>query len=76
MVPGSLTDSERFREFLKYLNPNFAVPSRRKLSRDLNDMGSKTKSELTHLLSQQNYVATTGKLYFSKVKKVSKVSKS
>ncbi|QQP41182.1 Hypothetical protein FKW44_015468, partial [Caligus rogercresseyi] len=50
MVPGSLTDSERFRDFLKYLSPDFAVPSRRKLSRDLKVMGSKAKSELTHLL--------------------------
>ncbi|QQP42153.1 Hypothetical protein FKW44_016728, partial [Caligus rogercresseyi] len=50
---------ERFRDFLKYLSPDFAVPSRRKLSRDLKVMGSKAKSELTHLLSQQNYVATT-----------------
>ncbi|QQP49011.1 Hypothetical protein FKW44_009521 [Caligus rogercresseyi] len=55
--------SERSRDFLKYLSPDFAVPSRRKLSRDLKVMGSKAKSELTHLLSQ-NYVATTGKIYF------------
>ncbi|QQP54490.1 Hypothetical protein FKW44_007337 [Caligus rogercresseyi] len=41
-----------------------SVPSRRKLSKDLKVMGSKAKSELTHLLSQQNYVATTGKIYF------------
>ena len=62
MVPASLTDSERFRTFLKYLNPNFEVPSRKKLTSDVKNMGSKVKSELTHLLSQQRYLATTGKI--------------
>lgn len=74
MVPGSLTDSERFRDFLKYLNPDFAMPSRRKLSRDLKVLGSKAKSELTHLLRQQNYVATTSKIYFFYLSLMSKVT--
>lgn len=63
ILPAHVTDSDAFRRFLNYLNPEFKVPSRRKLTRDIDRMGDKTKSSLTSLLSQVDHVATTGKIF-------------
>jgi len=36
IVPNQLTDAPEMREFLAYASPNFKVPSRRTLTRDIN----------------------------------------
>ena len=59
IVPAHLTDSPAMRDFLKLLNPNFIVPSRRKLSRDIAVRGEEAKCILTNLLAKVSYVATT-----------------
>jgi hypothetical protein len=45
--------------FLRSLNPNFKVPSRRKLSRDITQLGDEAKAILTSKLEKVNYVAIT-----------------
>lgn len=59
MMPSIQTDSDQFRKFLHYMNPEFKVPSRRKLVRDIQRMGEETKVDLVDVLAQQDYVATT-----------------
>jgi len=59
IVPNHLTDSASLREFLDYLNPNFSVPSRRTLTRDISKLGDETKVRLESLLDTISYVATT-----------------
>lgn len=59
MLPTIQTDSEPFRQFLAYICPEFQVPSRRKLMRDIKRMGEKAKVDLSDVLAKQDYVATT-----------------
>jgi hypothetical protein len=59
IVPNHLTDSAAVRAFLGYLNPNFKVPSRRTLSRDIKKLGEETKVRMESLLDSVSYVATT-----------------
>jgi len=59
IVPAHHTDSQNFRQFLCYLNPDFCVPSRRKLSRDIGQFGEEAKGILSDLLSKVTFVATT-----------------
>jgi hypothetical protein len=46
IVPAHITDSEHLREFLCYAVPDFSVPSRRKLSRDIGQLGEEAKGKL------------------------------
>jgi hypothetical protein len=50
-------DSAALREIVNYLNPNFSVPSRRTLTRDISKLGDETRLE--SLLDTISYVATT-----------------
>jgi hypothetical protein len=59
IVPAHLTDSPAMRNFLRSLNPNFKVPSRRKLSRDIAQLGDEAKAILTSKLEKVNHVAIT-----------------
>ncbi len=59
ILPNHLTDSAALREFVDYLNPNFLVPSRRTLTRDISKLGDETKVRLDSLLDTISYVATT-----------------
>jgi len=59
IVPNQLTDSVAVREFCGYMNPNFKVPSRRTLTRDITRLGEETKVRLESLLDTISYVATT-----------------
>jgi hypothetical protein len=47
------------RNFLSYAIPNFQVPSRRKLTRDIAQLGKEAKDIVSDLLSKVNFVATT-----------------
>jgi hypothetical protein len=59
IVPAHLTDSPNLRKFMNYVRPDFSVPSRRKLTRDIAQLGEEAKSTLSDLLSKVSYVATT-----------------
>lgn len=59
IVPGHVTDSLALRELIKYLNPDFNMPSRRKLTRDIAQLGEEAKGAMTNLLAKISYVATT-----------------
>lgn len=59
MLPTILTVSEQFRQFLAYICPEFKVPARTKLMRDIQHMGEKAKVYLSSILAKQDYVATT-----------------
>jgi hypothetical protein len=59
IVPAHITDSQNLREFLCYVAPDFSVPSRRKLTRDIGELGEEAKGILSDLLSKVNFVATT-----------------
>ncbi len=47
------------REFLAYAAPNFKVPSRRTLARNINKLGDETKVRLESFLDTISYVSTT-----------------
>jgi hypothetical protein len=53
-------ESEFFVEFLSNLNSDFHLPSRRKVMRDLGVICKIGKADLTNILSEVSYVATTG----------------
>uniref|UniRef100_UPI00358F4092 uncharacterized protein n=1 Tax=Myxine glutinosa TaxID=7769 RepID=UPI00358F4092 len=59
MKPASETDNEHNRALWAYACPQFKVPSRRKLTRDIRAMGDQAKADLTDLLAKQEFVATT-----------------
>ena len=59
IVPNQLTDAPEMREFLAYASPDFKVPSRRTLTRDINKLGDETKVRLESLLDTISYVSTT-----------------
>ncbi len=59
IVPNQLTDGSGMREFLAYAAPNFKVPSRRTLARDINKLGDETKVRLESFLDTISYVSTT-----------------
>uniref|UniRef100_UPI00358E8F2E uncharacterized protein n=2 Tax=Myxine glutinosa TaxID=7769 RepID=UPI00358E8F2E len=59
MKPASETDNEHNRALWAYACPQFQVPSRRKLTRDIRAMGDQAKADLTDLLAKQEFVATT-----------------
>ena len=59
MQPTVITESDSLRAFLAYLNPEFKLPSRRKLGDDIKTMGNKVKNEIVQLVSKQDYLATT-----------------
>jgi hypothetical protein len=56
ILPNHLTDSAALREFVDYLNPNFLVPSRRTLTRDISKLGGETKVRLDSLLDTISYI--------------------
>lgn len=47
------------RKLFDYTSPNFKLPSRRKLTRDISQLGGDAKGKLSDLLSKVTYVATT-----------------
>ncbi|XP_076053490.1 uncharacterized protein LOC143032514 [Oratosquilla oratoria] len=47
MLPTITTESEALRAFLNYLNPQFKLPSRKKLGDDIKHMSARAKYELT-----------------------------
>ncbi|XP_076038565.1 uncharacterized protein LOC143023828 [Oratosquilla oratoria] len=59
MLPTITTESEVLRAFLNYLNPQFKLPSRKKLGNDIKHMSARAKNELTQIMSKQDYLATT-----------------
>lgn len=59
IVPAHLTDSHALREFMNYVKPDFNVPSRRKLTRDIAQLGEEAKGAMSNLLANVSYVATT-----------------
>jgi hypothetical protein len=58
-IPAHFTESQNWRNFLSYVSPNFQVPSRQKLTRDIAQLGEEAKGTLSDLLSEVNFVATT-----------------
>ncbi len=58
-IPAHFTESQNWRIFLSYVSPNFQVPSRQKLTRDIAQLGEEAKGTLSDLLSKVNFVATT-----------------
>ncbi len=59
ILPTHITDSQNLTNFLSYAIANFQVPSRRKLTRDMAQLGEEAKDILSELLSKINFVATT-----------------
>ncbi|XP_076043797.1 uncharacterized protein LOC143026897 [Oratosquilla oratoria] len=59
MLPTITTESEALRAFLNYLNPQFKLPSRKKLGDDIKHMSARAKNEHTQIMSKQDYLATT-----------------
>ncbi|XP_076028521.1 uncharacterized protein LOC143017620 [Oratosquilla oratoria] len=59
MLPTITTESEALRAFLNYLNPQFKLPSRKKLGDNIKHMSDRAKNELTQIMSKQDYLATT-----------------
>ncbi|XP_076069260.1 uncharacterized protein LOC143041322 [Oratosquilla oratoria] len=59
MLPTITTESEALRAFFNYLNPQFKLPSRKKLGNDIKHMNARAKNELTQIMSKQDYLATT-----------------
>ena len=59
IVPAHITDSQNLREFLCYVAPDFSVPSRRKLTRDIGQLGEEAKGKLIDILAKVKFVATT-----------------
>ena len=62
MMPAKLVESDHFREFVETLNPKFKVPSRRTYMRTVKQTFDDLKTQLTLLLHDVKYVATTGML--------------
>jgi hypothetical protein len=58
-IPAHFTESQNWRSFLSYVCPNFQVPSRQKLTRDIAQLGEEAKGTLSDLLSKVNFAATT-----------------
>lgn len=59
MKPMWETDNEEHRALWAYACPQFKVPSRRKMGRDIKALGDQAKTDLTDLLAKQEFVATT-----------------
>lgn len=66
-MPVHIVESEFFAEFLSYLNPEFNLPSRRKVMRDLDVICETGKADLTNILSEVSYVATTAASWTTEV---------
>ena len=60
MMPATLMESTSFAEFVKYLNPKFKLPSRRKYMRCIVKTFEEVKADLISIFSGLKYVATTG----------------
>ncbi len=59
IVPAHVTDSPALEDFLNYVRPDFNIPSRRKLTRDIARLGEEAKGIMGNLLGKVHYVATT-----------------
>jgi hypothetical protein len=59
MTPVSVTEHAETRQMMRFFKPEFEVPSRRTLVRDINSVYEKAKVDLTTLLSEVKIVATT-----------------
>lgn len=59
MAPMSLTDHPATRRMMGYFRPEYDVPSRKTLTRDIKNLGVKAKTDLTNLLHGIQVVATT-----------------
>ncbi|XP_076051233.1 uncharacterized protein LOC143031380 [Oratosquilla oratoria] len=61
MKPASAseTDNKHNKALWAYACPQFKVPSRQKLTRDIRAMGDQAKADLTDLLIKREFVATT-----------------
>ena len=58
-MPIHIVESEFFAEFLSNLNSDFHLPSRRKVMKDLDVICKIGKADLTNILREVSYVATT-----------------
>lgn len=59
IVPVHLTDSPALRNFLNYVSPEFNVPSRRKMIRDIAQLAEEAKDAMNNKLAKVTFVATT-----------------
>jgi hypothetical protein len=59
IVPAHVTDSPALEDFLNYVRPDFNIPSRRKLTRDIARLGEEAKGIMGNLLGKVYYVATS-----------------
>ncbi|XP_076034188.1 uncharacterized protein LOC143020993 isoform X2 [Oratosquilla oratoria] len=59
MMPLSIVDHPTTRHFFSLIAPDFSLPSRRTLRRDIDQMLATAKSDLCNLLYNTSYVATT-----------------
>jgi hypothetical protein len=55
ILPARITDSQNLRNFLSYAIPNFQVPFRQKLTRDMAQLSEEAKDILSDLLSKVNW---------------------
>ena len=64
MMPAKLVESKSFAEFLECLNPHFKLSSRRSYMRNVKNTFEEMETGLIFLLSNVEYMATTGTLKF------------
>ncbi|KAG0723020.1 hypothetical protein GWK47_043427 [Chionoecetes opilio] len=59
LIPLSITDHPATREMFQVFQPEFRVPSRRTLTRDIKAMGEEAREEIKSILKDLPHVATT-----------------
>ncbi|XP_076057324.1 uncharacterized protein LOC143034865 [Oratosquilla oratoria] len=59
MMPLRIVDHPTTRHFFSLVAPDFSLPSRRTLRRDIDQVSANAKSDLCNLLHDTSYVATT-----------------
>lgn len=59
MMPLSIVEHPTTRHFFSLVAPDFSLPSRRALGRDIDQVSATAKSEISNLLYDTRFVATT-----------------